>query len=129
MLTPLLEGAIQESRKELQDLCAALLANSMIDGGKKVRRDYLDVVRRLEPLDVIVLNIIRLPLPATANANHPNAWQNFREETRNAIGLGLDEWLVSVKKLVELGCAHQNFSLEPYTTPFARMFLVACEVR
>ena len=128
ILIPLVDAACQEDRQELQDLWAALLANSMIDGGRKVRREYLEVVRKLEPVDVSVLNIYRLPLPSTANSNHPNARQSFHRDKRSEIGLGEDEWLVSVKTLVELGCAFQNPGQEPTTTPFARMLLAACEV-
>jgi hypothetical protein len=39
VVKPLLEAAADESREELQDLWAALLANAMVDGGKRVRRD------------------------------------------------------------------------------------------
>ena len=36
----LLEAAMDESREQLQDLWARLLADSMVDGGSKVRHDF-----------------------------------------------------------------------------------------
>lgn len=127
VVIPLVDAACQESREELQELWAALLANSMIDDGKTVRRSYIDVMKRLEPADVAVLNVLRLPLPVTANSNHPNAWFRFHADKQHEIGLSPDEWLESVKMLTDLGLAYQHNN-QVGTTPLARRFLAACHV-
>ncbi len=54
VLIPLLQAAVDEGRPALQALWAALLANAMVDGGKRVRRDYFEAVRQMEPVDALV---------------------------------------------------------------------------
>ncbi|MGX9963917.1 Abi-alpha family protein [Roseomonas sp. F4] len=55
VVMPLLQAAADESRPELQELWAALLANAMQpDGGRRVRRAFFDAVRQMEPPDAIV---------------------------------------------------------------------------
>ena len=58
IVVPLLQAAADEKREALQDLWAALLANSMVDGGEKVRRAFFAVVGRMEPLDARLLDMI-----------------------------------------------------------------------
>src|SRR5579872_7200682 len=48
VVIPLLQAAVDEGRPELQAMWAALLANAMVDDGKRVRRDYFEAVRRME---------------------------------------------------------------------------------
>jgi hypothetical protein len=128
VLTPLIEGAIQESREEIQDLWAALLANSMIDKGVKVRREYLEVVKKLEPEDVLVLRIIHRPVPP----DYPtvlNQLSSFQAEQYRQAGLSDDLWNVCSKSLTDLGCVITLASNQAkFLTPLARMLLAACEV-
>ena len=58
VVLPLLRAAADEGREELQALWAALLANSMIDEGKRVRRTFFDAVAKMEPVDARVLDIL-----------------------------------------------------------------------
>jgi len=58
VVIPLLQAAVDEGRPELQALWAALLANAMLDGGRRVRRDYFDAVRQMEPSDALVLDLM-----------------------------------------------------------------------
>jgi hypothetical protein len=52
VVLPLLQGAADEARPELQNLWAALLASAMQpDGGVRVRRAFFDTLRRMEPYD------------------------------------------------------------------------------
>jgi hypothetical protein len=57
VVLPLLEAAMDESREELQDLWANLLANAMIDGGFMVRRDFFVTLKAMEPIDAVVLDV------------------------------------------------------------------------
>jgi hypothetical protein len=129
VLTPLLEAACQESRTELQDVWAALLANSMLDEGAKVRREYLDVAKKLEPTDMVVLKILQQPLPATTPL-HPNARGAFNTAKSEENRIGLDNWHVSLRALAQLGLIHDaGMPLGPMLTSFGRMFVAACETR
>lgn len=52
VVVPLLIGAADESRPELQDLWAALLASALQpDGGERVRRAFFDTLKAMEPVD------------------------------------------------------------------------------
>jgi hypothetical protein len=54
-LIPLLQAAADEAEPELQAMWAALMANAMLDGGTKVRHDYIEVLRTLSPRDALVV--------------------------------------------------------------------------
>ncbi|WP_298224673.1 Abi-alpha family protein, partial [Acidocella sp.] len=61
---PLIEAAMQESRPELQELWAGLLASAMLDGGKNARYEFKDILEKLNPLDAAALQVIaKLPNP------------------------------------------------------------------
>lgn len=52
VVLPLLIGAAEESRPELQDLWAALLASALQpDGGSRVRRAFFETLKAMEPID------------------------------------------------------------------------------
>lgn len=52
VVLPLLQAAADESRPELQELWAALLASAMQpDGATRVRRAFFDTLRQMEPTD------------------------------------------------------------------------------
>ena len=55
-LIPLLQAAADEAEPELQTMWAALMANVMLDGGSKVRHDYVQVLRTLCPQDALLLS-------------------------------------------------------------------------
>ena len=58
VLIPWMTAAADEEREELRDLWAALLANAAVDGGKKVRREFFETLRQMEPFDALVLKLI-----------------------------------------------------------------------
>lgn len=56
---PLLEAAQGESREEMQELWARLLANAMDPArADNVRPEFIDTVRRLQPIDAKILSIV-----------------------------------------------------------------------
>jgi hypothetical protein len=56
---PLLRAAYDESRPELQELWAQLIAAAMDPQRRnRVRRSFIDTVQRLDPLDVLVLKML-----------------------------------------------------------------------
>jgi hypothetical protein len=67
---PLIEVCVDERRHELQALWAALLANAMVDGGRRVRQDFFDVVKRMEPQYALVLKFLG-DILSTSPTRHP----------------------------------------------------------
>jgi hypothetical protein len=135
ILNPLVEAACQESRKELQDLWAAILANSTIDGGVKVRREYIDLLSQLEPVDAVVLQVVaEIPSPSRwLDGNEGRLNSDFLAEQRRAKHIDDDTWAVSCRTLGEVGCIEAGINLgavamHPRTTPLGRMLLAACSV-
>jgi len=70
VVRPLLEAAVDESREQIQDLWARLLANSMVDCGSRVRREFFITLKVLEPLDAAVLDLF--DNPEIVNPSNPN---------------------------------------------------------
>ena len=72
----------------------------MLDGGRKVRRDYFDAVQQLEPVDAIILEIIALrPMGPDHNAAY-----RFIEQKRIGGSVSSDDYEISLEKLERLGC-------------------------
>ena len=115
IVTPLLEAACQESREELQRLWACLLANAMIKNGK-VRIDFIDILKQLDPQDALALTVIK----DTQNKSDVQAANRQIGE----VGLTEDEWLYSWEKLQRLGLAHKMPL--PRLDALGRLFLAAC---
>ncbi|WP_407184897.1 Abi-alpha family protein [Bradyrhizobium centrosematis] len=56
LATPLLEQAQRESREEMQELYASLLANAMDPAySSDVRPEFIQTLRNLQPIDILVL--------------------------------------------------------------------------
>ena len=59
VVMPLLLGAADEGRPELQALWASLLASAMEpDGGRRVRRAFFETLRAMEPDDALVFRAV-----------------------------------------------------------------------
>lgn len=121
VVLPLLQFAADESRPELQDLWAALLASSMQpDGGTRVRRAFFEVLGQMEPDDARILQALML------------TWQNGSVRVSvlgdHVAGLGIDRTAVAVavQALVRLGLIQENAMLEIYLTQFGTAFWRAC---
>src|SRR6266705_4682326 len=57
---PILRAAADESREQLQEIWARLLANAMdTDRTNRVREAFTEAAKRLEPLDALVLTNVR----------------------------------------------------------------------
>ena len=134
LLIPLLQAAVDEGRPELQRLWAALLANTMVDGGGRVRRDYFAAVREMEPLDAIVLGIIaRRPNSHSDTIEAQRTDLAFFQTARHDHGIYRDDWDTATEKLVGLRCIHKRTwtgvagGWVPDLTPFGKGLLAACK--
>jgi len=129
VVVPLLDAAANESREELQNLWAALLANAMLGGGQKVRRDYFEALRKMETADAILLEIYgRTPKGERLG----RGLQEVVDDLWGAIvpvalkaGLSVAECQISAQALIQSGCVEVNYW---GLTPFGRGLLDACQV-
>jgi hypothetical protein len=121
---PLLEAAQGESRSEMQDLWAQLLANA-IDPTRSedVRPEFIDALRRMQPLDAVVLekarDIIQDPNNAVIDPT-PMA---------DALGIRLSRVEVSLQNLAQVKClASQGHARDTRyrLVSFGIEFLLAC---
>jgi hypothetical protein len=119
IVVPLLVGAADESRPELQDLWAALLASALQpDGGNRVRRAFFDTLKAMEPDDARLLRALAsFGLGASIG---------IETENRVASDLGLigTGALVGWEALMKLGLVRT--SMDKQLTAYGQEFWRAC---
>lgn len=118
LATPLLEDAQRESREELQNLYAALLANAMDPTfARDVRPEFIEIVKELEPIDVLLLNYMA---DTTSQGFFvPDVLGHFGGYRASKIHIALD----NLRRLKLISPGQPHFSL----TFFAVEFIVACD--
>jgi Abortive infection alpha len=98
---PIMIAAADESRDELQDLWAELLAAAADPKRSRTfRLKFIEIAKRLDPLDPLVLN----QLAVTAQSVDPNQPKPISD----ALGLSNDEVAVSIANLEAVGLAARN---------------------
>jgi hypothetical protein len=108
---PLLEAAQGETRDELQELWARLLANAMDPlRADDVRPEFIETTRQLQPIDAIVLDVLH----ANGSDNNIQRAELMARVKRRATAV-----TVSLEHLTRLNCltAHSGgsyFGLTPY---------------
>ena len=91
---PLLKAAAEESRDELQELFARLLANSMDpDRRSIVRRAFTDAIQQMEPLDALILR------SAYESSPDGNPYHRLVKPIFVELGIARPEWIVSLSHL------------------------------
>jgi hypothetical protein len=119
---PLLEEAQRETREEIQDLYAALLANAMDERfADDVRPEFIQIVKNLQPIDALVLSYARDKYNSKGQKvfapNHVyDALKNYRTT-------GID---VSIENLMQLKCLNSH-SQGLYLSPFGAELMMACD--
>jgi Abortive infection alpha len=126
VVKPLLEAAADEGREELQALWAALLANALIDGGKRVRRDYFEAVRQMEPADALVFHFVNDVVAANAGVSPSDSLNRILTKADQA-GLSQTDTQISLGALVALKCISWNQFNNPIITSFGLGLLAACK--
>lgn len=128
---PLLYAVQDETREELRELWARMLANEMDPArAGSVRKTVIEVVKHFEPLDIVVMEKSYILPP-------------YQEKFRNVfhfpneLGISPDEFEVSIKNLSELGCIETGSKKDHAGTPitehiafthFGRETLRACSL-
>jgi hypothetical protein len=123
VVMPLLIGAADESRPELQDLWAALLASALQpDGGNRVRRAFFETLKAMEPDDARLFRAHMLSPPAAGEYTERIDRQRAIEASAKLTGTALT---ISWDALTKLGL----ILADPpgfYTTPYGQEFWRAC---
>lgn len=130
VMLPLLKASADEERQELRDLWAKLLANAAVDGGAKVRREFFETVKNMEPIDALILetfdhltvarpNPATKQIPAIATLIVPKGIQ---------VGLNNINIQIALEALQKLGCANTTTVGPWHLTAYGRAFREACKV-
>jgi hypothetical protein len=102
----LIAGAQEEGREELMELWARLLANAMDPNLNSVRRSFIDGVKKMDPLDAVVLRYIhQSKINSVRSTGAPEPLSNLSagtEDVSSAIGCRNDEVEVSIRHLEDL---------------------------
>lgn len=137
VLRPLLEGAVDEARPELQELWAGLLASAMLPGGgNRVRRAFFDTLRQMEPDDALLFDRVAAFEHEWRNATQPAGmsdieWRDRKESAyqlaRAVQGKSADAIEVAASSLEQLGLAKRNsYNARLIVTPYGKLFRKAC---
>jgi hypothetical protein len=131
VLLPLLKASADEERKELRDLWAKLLANAAIDGGTKVRREFFETVKNMEPIDALILETFDHPTVANPNqmTGQISAIANLITPKGIEGGLNNVNVQIGVEALQKLGCLGKGSNISPWAlTAYGKAFREACKV-
>ena len=110
ILLPLLEYAQDESRDELLELWAKLLAAAADPArARGYRREFVDIVRRLEPLDVLVLPIL---------ADGAELAPSRREVIASRLSARQDDVVLSFRNLHKLELTSPEEGINPRSQPY-----------
>jgi hypothetical protein len=137
---PILQGAADEDRDELVDLWARLLANAMDPTLNSVRQLFIDAVKRMDPLDAVVLRYIdENKIGIVIAGGRPREGQPIGcDHIGRAIDRRYDEVELSILQLKDLGffeehryteedADHEKYThLQWWVTAACREFLRAC---
>ncbi len=106
---PILHAAADESRDELQDLYARLLAAAMDPNrASQVRRSLVEFVNQLDPMDASVLHRLVIDPPAAGAGTG-----DLAEGVARALGVSREEAFFSLERLHHLGALSENPSSFP----------------
>jgi Abortive infection alpha len=98
---PLIAAAQDQSRPELQELWARLLANAMDPyRAGDLRQEFIETIRLFHPKDALFLQ--------TISDNDSKLSPNTREFLKQNFSLQESTVLVGLAQLEKLGCIHQN---------------------
>ena len=119
---PLIQAAYDESRPELQELWAALIAAAMDPArSSRVRLRFIEIVKEFDPLDALLLR--------QRNRQTDDMKPHAMGHIGKVLGISVDETLVSVENLNRLGCLYRNPNnlMDFSVSSFGKELLRACE--
>lgn len=96
---PLIEAAQDESVDEIRELWARLLANAMDQNKPDIRREFIDILKSLNRVDVLILSQFLGEPKLTGNFVIRDSGRHFGSEK---IGVSVDQFEISADHLVKL---------------------------
>jgi hypothetical protein len=126
--TELLTAAQDESREELADLWARLLANAMDPNLNNVRHSFIEAVKKMDPMDAIVLQYIYVNQIASVRYGDLKQGTNTvgTLNISQSIGKREDEAQVSIRHLEALSFFDTQPSGGWLVNAINREFMRAC---
>jgi hypothetical protein len=120
---PLMAAALDESRPELQELWARLLANAMDPArANDLRIEFIEAVKRFHPRDALILQ----EMGEQSGKLSPNTRDFFVGHLK----LSQSAVEVSFQNLINTGCLSDVIGdrVSPTLTPFGKELLAACRL-
>jgi len=111
---PILQGAADESREEIQDLWARLLAAAMTPSrARYLRQGFAEVITKMDPLDALIL------------LEQGSEKTTALDQTLKQLNVSSDQYIISLENLQELKiCLTSPADKTKYRlSPFGREFL------
>jgi hypothetical protein len=111
---PILQGAADESREEIQDLWARLLAAAMTPSrARYLRQGFAEVIKKMDPLDALIL------------LEQGSEKISDLTQTLKQLNVSSDQYIISLENLQELKiCLPNPSDKSKYRlSPFGREFL------
>jgi Abortive infection alpha len=117
---PLIEAALDEDREGLKDIWAKLLASAMDPKRKDyVRRDLMEAVKALEPLDALAFDSF---------TNNPlSKGQHLRQTLAERLGVDMDDISVAVSALTKVGLIGSADQNTFFTASLGKLLLKAID--
>ncbi len=111
-MIPLLQGASIEEDDNLQDIWIRLLVNSVKDEGIELKRVYIDILERISPLEVKILDVIyslsfdeyRHEVLLTHNLPNEIKIQKYEKRQNQNISLENEDVELALVNLSRIGC-------------------------
>ncbi len=118
---PLMRAAYDESRPELQELWASLIAAAMDPSrASRVRISFIETLKQFDPVDALVLKQ-RASLTMQLN-------DNMIVRVSEALNVDKEEVFLSVQNLSRLNCVYYNNSISAFDlNPYGHALMRACE--
>jgi hypothetical protein len=115
---PIIAAAQDESRPEIQELWARLLANGMDKSRPGIRQSFIETLKQFDPADALVFEYL-------SKRGTVRFETEFINNASSVTKLPPDEVIISVDRLKTLGCLQQS-GAEISMPPYGRQFLNAC---
>jgi hypothetical protein len=120
---PILRGVADEDRDELVDLWARLLANAMDPKRSNVRYEFIETVKKMNPIDAMVIKSFHERRANRIGDTEGAVSVRILEE---ALHHRSDEILISFEYLANLGFFQPVVAGSRAVSPFGREFMRAC---
>lgn len=115
-ILPLLEAIQDDDRKELQEIWANMLAKFLTGESSDFRREYIDTLKKLEPIDVKCLEVLVIEF-----YNESYQKNDFAGKISIKTGKNIDNIEISLSNLERVGCFERTLNMQNNPTTYYRV--------